>query len=108
MACERKGSIRMRSGGTVPFNLEQVIRECQLRIKKSLVEGFEYDNLVIANSARFLREHKNQKIEFAVVYVDLINSTKLSTELEPDFLSKLIMVYSQEVSYVVERFQGMF
>jgi class 3 adenylate cyclase len=30
----------------------------------------------------------------------------MSTELAPDFLSKIVTVFSQEVSYIIEHFGG--
>jgi adenylate cyclase len=40
------------------------------------------------------------------MYVDLVGSTKMSTELPPDFLSNIVTVFSQEASYMIERFGG--
>jgi class 3 adenylate cyclase len=87
--------------------INDIVKESQRRIKRSLIEGFEYDHLVIAKSDEFLRKHVFQKLDFAVMYVDLVGSTRMSTELTPDFLSKIITVFSQEVAYVIERFQGL-
>jgi adenylate cyclase len=84
-----------------------IIKESQRRIKKALVEGFEYDHIVVAKSDQFLRKHAFQKLDFVVMYVDLVGSTRMSTELTPDFLSKIITVFSQEVSYVIECFGGL-
>jgi adenylate cyclase len=83
-----------------------LLKKVKKRIKKFLIKGFEYDHLVVAKSDRFVRKHVYQKLDFAVIYVDLVGSTRMSTELTPDFLSKIITVFSQEVSYVIERFHG--
>ena len=96
----------MRRQRATPFEMGDIVKESQKRIKKALVEGFEYDHLVVAKSSRFLRKHASQKLDFAVIYVDLVGSTRMSTELTPDFLSKIITVFSQEVAYVVEHFRG--
>jgi adenylate cyclase len=40
------------------------------------------------------------------MYVDLVGSTRMSTELAPDFLSKIVTVFSQEVSYIIDHFDG--
>jgi adenylate cyclase len=53
-----------------------------------------------------LRKHTAQRLDFAVIYFDLVNSTRMSTELAPDFLSKIVTVFSQEVSYIIEHFGG--
>jgi adenylate cyclase len=91
---------------TTPFDRINTVKESQKRIKKALVEGFEYHHLAIAKSDHFLRKHTSQRLIFAVMYVDLVGSTKMSTELPPDFLSKIVTVFSQEASYIIERFGG--
>jgi class 3 adenylate cyclase len=83
-----------------------IIKESQKRIKKALIEGFQYDHLVIEKSDHFLRKHTFQKLGFAVMFIDLVGSTRMSTELTPDLLSRIITVFSQETSYVVEMFGG--
>jgi adenylate cyclase len=92
---------------TNSFDKSIIAKESQIRIKKALVEGFEYHHLAIAKSDHFLRKHTAQRLDFAVIYVDLVNSTRMSTELAPDFLSKIVTVFSQEVSYVIEHFGGL-
>ena len=96
----------MRRQRATPFDMGDIVKESQKRIKRALVEGFEYDHLVVAKSDQFLRKHTSQKLDFAVTYVDLVGSTRMSTELTPDFLSKIITVFSQEVAYVIEHFRG--
>jgi adenylate cyclase len=96
----------MRQQRTNSFDKSIIVKESQMRIKKALVEGFEYHHLAIAKSDHFLRKHTAQRLDFAVLYVDLVNSTRMSTELAPDFLSKIVTVFSQEVSYVIEHFGG--
>ena len=102
-----KKSFHMRQRRTTPFNMNEIVKESQKRIKRALVEGFEYDHVVVAKSDKFLRKHTSQRLEFAVIYADLVGSTEMSTELTPDFLSKVITVFSQEVAYVIERFHGL-
>jgi|SRR5918996_126499 class 3 adenylate cyclase len=96
----------MRQQRTTPFDRDDIVKESQKRIKKALVEGFQYHHLAIEKSNHFLRKHTSQKLDFAVMYVDLVGSTTMSTEVTPDFLSKIITVLSQEVAYVIEHFHG--
>jgi adenylate cyclase len=91
---------------TNSFDKGIIVKESQIRIKKALVEGFEYHHLAVAKSDQFLRKHAAQRLDFAVIYFDLVNSTRMSTELAPDFLSKIVTVFSQEVSYIIEHFGG--
>jgi adenylate cyclase len=94
----------MREQRTNSFDKGIIVKESQIRIKKALVEGFEYHHLAVAKSDHFLRKHAAQRLDFAVIYFDLVNSTRMSTELAPDFLSKIVRVFSQEVSYIIEHF----
>ena len=94
----------MRHQRTSPLDRNSIVKESQKRIKKALVEGFEYHHLAMTKSDHFLRRHASQKMDFAVMYVDMVGSTKMSTELTPEFLSKIVTVFSQEVSYVIEHF----
>src|SRR5215207_2230690 len=96
----------MRRQRTTPIDRNNIVKESQKRIKKALVEGFEYHHLAIAKSDHFLRKHASQRLDLAVIYVDLVGSTRMSTELAPDFLSKIVTVFSQEVSYIIEHFGG--
>src|SRR5918997_4383143 len=96
----------MRERRTNSFDKGIIVKESQIRIKKAVVEGFEYHHLAIAKSDHFLRKHTAQRLDFAVIYFDLVNSTRMSTELAPDFLSKIVTVFSQEVSYIIEYFGG--
>jgi adenylate cyclase len=97
----------MRHQRLSPVDRNSIVKESQIRIKRALIEGFEYHHLAIAKSDQFLRRHASEKLDFAVMYVDLVGSTKMSTELAPDFLSKIITVFSQEVSYIIEHFGGL-
>lgn len=89
------------------FDRNNIVKESQKRIKRALVEGFEYHHLAVAKSDRFLRKHTSQRLNFAVMYVDLVGSTRMSTELAPDFLSKIVTVFSQEASYIIDHFGGL-
>jgi adenylate cyclase len=96
----------MREQRINSFDKGIIVKESQIRIKKALVEGFEYHHVAVAKSDHFLRKHTAQRLDFAVIYFDLVNSTRMSTELAPEFLSKIVTVFSQEVSYIIEHFGG--
>ncbi|MDQ3837172.1 MAG: adenylate/guanylate cyclase domain-containing protein [Thermoproteota archaeon] len=97
----------MQNKRPASIDKRNIVKESQKRIKKALVEGFEYHHLAISKSDHFLRNHASQRLDFAVMFVDLVGSTKMSTELSPDFLSKIITVFSQEISYIIEYFGGL-
>ena len=102
----RRRALEMQSKRPTSIDKRNIVKESQKRIKKALVEGFEYHHLAISNSDHFLRNHASQRLDFPVMFIDLVGSTKMSTELSPDFLSKIITVFSQEMSYVIEYFGG--
>ncbi len=41
-----------------------------------------------------------------ILFVDLGSSTKMSSELYPDALARIIRIYSQEMAYIIEYFGG--
>jgi adenylate cyclase len=57
-------------------------------------------------SNRYLGSIKEQKIDAAILYVDVVGSTKLATKLSPEELSSLIRVFSQEMSIIISRHGG--
>jgi class 3 adenylate cyclase len=82
-----------------------LIKNVQNRINNALENGYEYTR-VIGSSEKFLRKNVFAQINMAVLYVDLVSSTKMSMTLPPDKLSILISSFSQEMSYVIEQFDG--
>jgi adenylate cyclase len=82
-----------------------LIKNVQTRINNSLDKGYEYVR-VIDSSEKFLRKNVFEQINMAVLYVDIVGSTKMSMTLPPDKLSILISSFSQEMSYVIEQFHG--
>ena len=57
-------------------------------------------------SNRYLSSIHEQKIDAAILFVDVVGSTKLSTQLSPSELSSLIRVFSQEMSIIISRHGG--
>ena len=84
---------------------ETLIKNVQIRIRDSLKEGYKYARIVDA-SEEFLRKHVFEQVEMAVIYVDLVGSTKLSLRLAPEKLSIVISSFVQEMSYVISQCGG--
>ena len=82
-----------------------LIKNVQNRINNALEKGYQYTR-VIDSSEKFLRKNVFEQITMAVLYVDIVGSTKLSMTLPPDKLSIMISSFSQEMSYVIEQFHG--
>ncbi len=84
---------------------DTLIKNVQNRINNALEKGYQYTR-VIDSSEKFLRKNVFRQINMAVLYVDIVGSTKMSMILPPDKLSIMISSFSQEMSYVIEQFHG--
>jgi hypothetical protein len=58
-----------RAQRAIRSDITDIVKESQKRIKKALVEGFEYDHLVVAKSDQFLRKYTFQKLKFDLTKV---------------------------------------
>ena len=65
--------------------------------------GYEYTR-VIDSSEKFLRKNVFDQIDMGVLYADTVGSTKISLTLPSDKLSIMTSSFSQEMSYVIEKF----
>jgi len=84
---------------------ETMIRDVQRRIRDSLKNGYRYSRIV-DSSEEFLRKHVFEQVEMAIIYVDLVGSTKMSLRLSPEKLSVVISSFVQEMSYVISQCGG--
>ncbi|RDJ31203.1 MAG: adenylate/guanylate cyclase domain-containing protein [Crenarchaeota archaeon] len=82
-----------------------LIKNVQNRVNDSLEKGYQYTR-VVDSSEKFLRERVFQQVKAAVLYVDLVGSTKISMQLPPNKLSTLISSFSQEMAYVINAHNG--
>lgn len=57
-------------------------------------------------SNRFLGSWPTQDIPSAILYVDIVGSTKLATNLSSEELSKLIRIFAQEMSIIISKHGG--
>ena len=57
-------------------------------------------------SNRFLSFWPEQEINTAVIYVDIVGSTKIATSLKSEELSGLIKVFSEEISVTISKHAG--
>lgn len=82
-----------------------LLENVQTRVNNALEKGYEYVR-VIDSSEKFLRKNVFGQINMAVLYVDIVGSTKMSMTLPSDKLSLMLSSFSQEMSYVIEQFHG--
>ena len=90
---------------TKTVDSETLLKTVQNRIHDSLQHGYKYTKIV-DDSEKFLRKHVLETIEVAVLYVDLVGSTKMSLELPPNKLSIVISSFVQEMSYLISHHDG--
>lgn len=82
-----------------------LIKKVQDRVNNSLEKGYQYTR-TIDSSEKFLRKNVFKQVNMAVLYVDLVCSTKMSMELPSNKLSTLISSFSQEMAYVINAHKG--
>ncbi|KER06492.1 Adenylate cyclase protein [Marine Group I thaumarchaeote SCGC AAA799-E16] len=90
----------------IKFAMDSRAIRTKNRVKKSLEGNFQYHHLALSRSKKFLRKHDSERLPMFVLYVDLIGSTKMSSDLSPDTLNVIIRTFSQEMAYVIEDFGG--
>ncbi|HET7643754.1 MAG TPA: adenylate/guanylate cyclase domain-containing protein [Nitrososphaeraceae archaeon] len=87
-------------------HFENVLISSQNRIKREIKKGFKFQHLTCALSNRILRNHISKRVSMAVMFIDLVESTKISIEISPKQLPNVIRGFSQEATFVVESYGG--
>jgi adenylate cyclase len=87
----------------VDFNF--IMKKSQNRVWNTL--GGEPEFIIsVAETQNVLSKFASSKMEFVILNVDLVGSTKLSMTLPLDRLTKLIQTFNQEMSLIVKEFGG--
>jgi len=89
----------------VVVDSDTLIKNIQNRVHNSLKNGYQYTNVADA-SEWFLRKNVFGHVDMAVLYVDLVGSTKMSLELPSDKLSIVISSFAQEMAYIISQHGG--
>jgi len=87
------------------LDFETMIRDTQIRVWKSLKEGYEYESIE-DESDRYLRKNVLKHIEMAVMYVDLVGSTQMALEISPEKVAIIMSSFAQEMAYVIKQYNG--
>jgi len=87
------------------FDLQTLLSQRQDRLWSVLYERYKY-NTSIKRGQDFLLNHVDSKLSLVVMYADLVGSTKMSMALPVERMAKIIKVFSQELSSVVESYEG--
>ena len=86
--------------------MNKIVKISKTRIENSLNKRFIYHHLATARSEKFLRQHDSKRLPMFVLYVDLVGSTNMSSNLEPEVFNRIIRMFSQEMAFVIEQFGG--
>ena len=81
------------------------IAAIRARVKETLDNGAQID-LSTEPSKKLLRRHVNSKIGFAVLYVDIDGSTRMSMALPSAKFASILQVFSQEMSLLISESGG--
>lgn len=99
--------VDMLMGKTAERTLDSdtMIQDTQVRVWKSLKEGYEYDGIE-DESDLYLRKNVLKHIEMAVMYVDLVGSTQMALEISPEKVAIIMSSFAQEMAYVIKQYNG--
>ena len=86
-------------------DFETLIHDTQMRVRKSLEVGYEYDGIE-DESDRYLRKNVLKHIEMAVMYVDLVGSTHMALAIPPKMVAIIMSAFAQEMAYVITQYNG--
>ncbi len=77
----------------------------QGRLDSVLSEKYQYYTLV-DRGQRFLLPYVISKVEFVIMYADIVGSTKMSMTLPTEQVVTIIKAFSHELSSVIESYRG--
>lgn len=89
----------------VTLDSESMILETQKRVWAALKKGYEYSGMV-DESDQFLRKNVFDKLNMAVLYVDLVGSTTMTLEMPAEKIAIIVSSFSQEMAAVIRRHHG--
>src|SRR6187551_379114 len=85
--------------------VDVIMKKSQTRMWKTL-QGEPQFIISVAETQNVLDKFANSKMNFVILHVDLVASTKLSMTLPLDRLTTLIQSFNQEMSLIVKDFGG--
>ena len=86
-------------------NAEQYIKS-RMPIIRARLKGDEKPATFGDKSEAFLESLAQDKLGFVIMCVDIVGSTKLSTNLEPEKYTRLISTVLYEMSEIIPKFHG--
>jgi adenylate cyclase len=87
--------------------IDYAIRHVQTRMWKALkVKSDFYFDISMEETQKVLKMYAESKATFVILYVDLVDSTRLSMELSANRLATIIRAFTQEMSLIVTAYGG--
>jgi adenylate cyclase len=93
------------SSSTPTVDVNAIMRRSQTRVWKTL-EGEPEFIISVAETQNVLDKFATSKMNFVILNVDLVASTKLSMTLPLVRLTIMIQAFNQEMSLIVKEFGG--
>jgi adenylate cyclase len=93
------------SSSAPTIDVNAIMRRSQTRVSKTL-EGEPEFIISVADTQNILGKAARSKMNFVILNVDLVASTKLSMTLPLDRLTMMIQAFNQEMSLIVKEFGG--
>jgi adenylate cyclase len=86
-------------------NVDLAIKQAQSRIWQALKVKPQF-NISMEETQNILESYEGSKVTFVILYIDLVESTRLSMMLPIDRLATIIQAFTQEMSMLIEAYGG--
>ena len=86
-------------------DLDKAIRMAQQRVWKALKVESKFD-ISTEETHEILAKYSKSKVMLVILYIDLVGSTRLSSDLPTDRLAAIIQAFTQEMSITISAYGG--
>lgn len=86
-------------------NIDYAIKYAQTRVWKALKVKSDFD-ISMEETQNNLKNYAESKTTFLILYIDLVDSTRLSMILPVNRLATIVRAFSQEISLIISAYGG--
>ena len=86
-------------------NIDYAIKYAQTRVWKALKVKSNFD-ISMEETQNNLKNYAESKATFLILYIDLVDSTRLSMTLPVNRLATIVRAFSQEISLIISAYGG--
>lgn len=86
-------------------NIDYAIKYAQTRVWKALKVKSNFD-ISMEETQNNLKNYAESKTTFLILYIDLVDSTRLSMTLPVNRLATIVRAFSQEISLIISAYGG--